>query len=256
MASDIWDLKAAFKPGSGLFGWSHSPAAIVTGRIDMDRRTFLRGMSALAAGVMVPTLRLRPGYDLHHMVGQWVGDHYDSVRYQLDLPFVVEGQAYGTDSRAIARIHTSEDDTNLDAKRRLPDVIGTFDSLWHEHGGWHRLPIINRVEHPDKCSSCPKCSSDGSLITCPKCDGEGICCDHCNNIGTLSNGACPVCRGVPYGNYRSLQVYGDKLIAAKFDDRLRAIPGVLWCSGGHGKSNPILYRSDIGIEGMIMPVVP
>lgn len=221
----------------------------------MDRRTFLKGASALAAGVMVPTLRIRQEYDLHRMVAQFCARPGEYLRYQLELPFVVEGQAYGTDGRAIARILTSEEDTNHHTTRRLPDVIGVFENMWQEHGRWRRLPQIRRVTHPDKSQPCPQCWSDGSLIECPQCEGEGIDCYCCHDWGVLSNGACPVCHGVPYGNYRSLQLYGDKMISVRFDDRLRNIPGVMWCSGGPDECDPILYRSDIGIEGMVMPVI-
>jgi hypothetical protein len=235
--------------------------------MDLTRRNFLGGISAIAAGTLVPTLRVRPDLDLHRFVAMWCDPDMVGYRYDLSRPFVVDGMSYGTDSRAIGRIITSETDTDQSEKRRLPDVLTVWDRLWKERGRWRPLPNTRLIESTAPMA-CPDCEADGSLIECPHCDGLGghidndgyaTMCPQCKGAEWLSNGACPTCHGKPWGNYRRLQPFGDALIDVAFVRKLQQIPGVMWTNSVGVVSypdkawSPILYKSDVGIEGIVMP---
>lgn len=236
--------------------------------MEIQRRAFLGGAVAAMAGAMVPTMRLRPEVDLHRLAGMWVDSGNEFVRYALNLPFAVDGMSYATDGRGMARIVASVDDINRDEQRRLPDVIGCWETLWNE-SKWSRLPDERLVQHPEPSRSdygeCPQCTKDGAIIECPHCCGVGesefgATCPQCRGEGVLSNGACVICRGRPYGPYAYLQPLGGQLVNCKYVRKIRAIPGVMWCQSKvmdrfDGKPwSPILFRSDVGIAGIVMPV--
>ena len=235
--------------------------------MEISRRGFLGGTTALVAGMLVPTLRLRSEVDLHRLVAMWCDQEEAISRYSLDLPFVVDGMSYASDGRGMARVETLDDDTS-DKLRKLPDAIACYDRFWRDSGRWQRLPEENLIRHPScRCVPCPQCREDGSLIECPQCFEGSIeldrspwidACPLCKGCGELSNGACEVCSGTTYGDYETLQPIGDQLFDVYYVHKLVAIPDVRWCRGNIVQSigQPILFRSDVGIDGILMPVRP
>ena len=60
------------------------------------------------------------------------GENEIEWKYNLRIPFVLDGQAYGTDGRAAARIKTTADDTSTD-KRQIPATMGgIWENCWTE----------------------------------------------------------------------------------------------------------------------------
>lgn len=235
--------------------------------LELNRRSFMRGVAALAAGTLVPTLRFGECH-LQKLLLPWVDRHGDyEFKYDMRLPFVVDGKAYGTDGRGIAEIIAEESSINHDCKRKLPDVVGVFGKLWKEGGVWHRLPTVNRVRHPGRNHACPACLILNAIKECNVCEGFGEywrdedgdvrtgTCPGCHGLGVVSLVDCRVCHGRAYGTYNSLQTYGDQTISVRYDYFLRQIPGVQWCRSQAGYDHPILWQSDIGIRGMVMPVI-
>lgn len=49
-------------------------------------------------------------------------------------------------------------------------------------------------------------------------------------------------------------ILGSKKIHAYYAELLSRIPGLHW-NVGAGANGPILFRSDMGIQGMVMPLV-
>ena len=65
---------------------------------------------------------------------------------------------------------------------------------------------------------------------------------------------CPVCQGEYVGRFPWIQeVYGKKIDIAYYR-RMAAIPGVEINVGVRDNDHALLFRSDIGIEGMVMPL--
>jgi hypothetical protein len=64
-----------------------------------------------------------------------------------------------------------------------------------------------------------------------------------------------VCRGEYGGRFPWIQeVYGKKIDVAYYR-RMAAIPGVEVNVGVRDDDHALLFRSDIGIEGLVMPLV-
>lgn len=226
----------------------------------MNRRDFIKATTAM---LVLPSLIVRPRVDLHRILAGFAAPEGEVFQYDIDRPFVQGNQAIATDARIMAWIPTTEADT-ADDDRRIPNCLLAQRQLYRENGGWHDLPPLKLVG-PEKCDGCPRCSWRHG---CKTCDGEGF------NAG----GVCPKCHGLAYvpqpdcwlchGNTRSRRQYpycvpmGDKLVHVRYYEKLAAVPGVRWNRGIESwKSDfttptpgPFLFRSDIGIQGLAMPI--
>lgn len=217
----------------------------------ISRRGF---MGSIASTIFLPGLIVRPKLQLHQIVAGFCSKHKFN-RYDLDEPFVQYGHAYGTDAKAMARISTTDDDTSNES-RKIPNALLVYSELWRERGRWRPLPAERLVV---AYGFCPRCSQL-DFPDCPYCDQWG--CDHCNGTGIIRDKNCPVCHGAYEGKFPWLQVMGDKLINVAHFRKLQAIPGIAW-NGSLPNSRafarertPILFKSDIGVDGMVMPVYP
>ncbi|MFA7662915.1 MAG: hypothetical protein WCX88_03285 [Patescibacteria group bacterium] len=221
--------------------------------ITVTRRSF---MAAAGSLLLLPKMLVRPKVTTDHLVKRFCDKPDCCSRWKIDEPFVMEGHGYGTDGRAIIRAEKAERDTTAEGLR-IPPATQAFSQLWVERGPWRRLPRESFVV--ERYGICPDCYE--LIRECPHCDGEG--CEACHYHGEVGNEHCPTCGGKSFDGKPCLQPFGDKLIAGHMFRRLQAIPGVMWNQGslerndfGHMARNPypILFKSDIGVEGMVMPV--
>lgn len=211
----------------------------------LDRRQFC---SLSAATVVASLLRVRPEYDLHRIVNQFC-ERQPGTRYDLTAPFVVSRMAYATDARALARIVTLVSDTDA-TTRRLPNFAMVMDMHWQPERIWRALPP---EDLSDAEGVCPRCREQG-LPKCSRCHGKG--CDEpwCNGHGIVADDFCPVCKGKYGGTFPWVQeVYGKNIDVAYYR-RMASIPGIEVNVGVRDDDHGLLFRSDIGVEGMVMPL--
>ena len=211
----------------------------------LSRRQF---GSLTAATVVASLLRVRPERDLHRAIKKFC-DREPSRRFDLTAPFVVSGLAYGTDGRALARIVTNVSDTTV-TTRKLPNVAMAMDTHWQPERIWRPLP-------PEALSDaegiCPRCR-EMDLPKCPRCHGKGCNESWCKGRGFKVEESCPVCGGEYVGRFSWIQeVYGKKIDIAYYH-RMADIPGVEINVGVRDNDHALLFRSDIGIEGLVMPL--
>ena len=211
----------------------------------LSRRQF----GTLSAATLVASLlRVRPEHELHRTVNQFCGQD-PCGRFDLTCPFVVSGLAYSTDRRALARIFTNTSDTTA-TTRRLPNVAMAMDTHWRPEPMWRPLPPEDLSDEEGICPRCRKMD----LPKCPRCHGEGCDRPWCKGRGFRVEEFCPVCGGEYVGRFPWIQeVYGKKIDIAYYR-RMAAIPGVEINIGIRDNDHALLFRSDIGIEGMIMPL--
>lgn len=211
----------------------------------LNRREF---GSLSAATVVASLLRVRPQHDLHRIVKQFCARDPDPD-YDLTAPIVVSSMAYGSDRSALARIATRAPDTDTTA-RRVPNFALVMDMHWQPERIWRPLPSENLSNAK---GICPRCREQG-LPKCSRCHGEGCAEPWCNGYGVVADEFCPVCTGKYVGNFPWIQeVYGKK-IDVGYHRRVAAIPGIEINIGVRDNDHALLFRSDIGVEGMVMPL--
>jgi len=210
--------------------------------------------------LLLPSLRIRPKNDLHGIIKNFCRSENETERkYDLRKPFVLDGQAYGTDGRAAARIVTTDNDTSTD-KRRIPVIMtSVWDDYWTERGQWFPLPAERLIAGPGPCPRCWQYFR----VTCPECHGKGwedrdagmMDCRRCHGDGEVGDPNCLICHGRLWGmNYPSRQPIENKLISVEFWRKLQAIPGVMVNVGNPDRAHPILCKSDVGVECLVMPI--
>lgn len=222
----------------------------------VTRRTALK---VIGGCLIVPSLKVRPEHDLHKIVQDFCDT--ETSRWDLMTPWVADGQAYGTDGRAAARIASDDADTDTDERSLPRNITGVWESHWTEQGVWRPLPPERLIEGEGRCPDC----CEVAMTDCENCDGEGfgfddegftVPCPKCKGEGSFSDKDCPRCHGRGWGDYPNLQPFGNKLICVAFMRKLQRIPGAMWNIGNPDKRTPILVKSDIGVESLVMPVVP
>lgn len=223
----------------------------------ITRRQFTGTVAASLAALLLPKIALQPRYDLQRMLGQWC-DNGTVRRYDLKAPYVMQSHAYATDSRAMARI--CDDGLTIDGSTRIPEcTVRVWDSHWHDDGKWQPWPRhLQLVDRDD--GVCPLCLH--KAVPCPQCDGLGEWCvlpgDHsdfclaCHGLGFVQFPDCPLCHGRQDGPVPAAALVGNKLIGLEYVDIVNRIPDVRWQRGTY-PHGPILWQSDIGISGLIMP---
>ena len=223
----------------------------------ISRRGFLGAASLF---LLAPKLLIHKSIDLHRYLAGFCMTESDrcTSRYDLTAPLFHDGRGYGTDGRAIVRIASGEPATDK-AKIKVPDCAGVYRKLWKESGRWFPVPKFRVEDLQPHWGDCPLCEPK----ECPECDGEGFTffcrgqCGTCGGHGTTAKKNCPLCHGCGSSqNMPSVLPIGDKLIGWRYLKKLNEIPGCHINVGRHCECDPFLFRSDLGIEGLVMPVAP
>lgn len=230
----------------------------------MKRRDFL---CSTASFLMLPTIRWRPAYDLHAIAATFCAKE-PYGKYDLTASYVMERFAYATDAIAMCRFSFDGADTDP-AKRRIPtQTLDVWEQFWSERPGQWFAPPRERLLAANTEQFCPRCFDH--LPDCPACNGEGDRiygdndsgytwvgdCKDCRGYGAKLDPSCPDCHGQYFGNFPSVQVVGDKLIAGHQYRRLLRVPGIMFNIGSPTRDEPIIWRSDIGLCGLQMPLDP
>lgn len=221
------------------------------------RRQFMSGVAASLGILTLPRIALQPQYDLQSLLGKWCSQE-PGTRYDLTAPYEMQGHAYATDARAMARI--VGDGMQIDGTLRIPQqTVDVWQEFWHPDGTWrplpHNLPMLDGDD-----GVCPLCLRRG--VECEACSGMGEwcvlpgdryeTCRVCAGHGYKSLPDCPVCHGRHDREIPSCAVMDDKLIGLEYLHELYDVPDVQW-NVGQQQDGPILWQSPIGIAGMIMP---
>jgi len=222
-------------------------------------------LKILGGCLLVPSLKIRPEYDLHGIVRNFCRST-DEVEWRFDLrePFVMDGNAYGTDGRAAARIVATDEDTSTDTRRLPVEITDIWADFWSTKGRWMSMPADRYVRGS---GACPRCWDNRA--ECDECFGTGEAvrttqygeilsdCKRCHGTGQISDASCEICHGRLWGDdYPCRQVVGHKLISFEFWRKVQAIPGAMVSMGGPDRLDPILVKSDIGVECLVMPMKP
>lgn len=228
----------------------------------MKRRTFAKIVGGM---LLCPVVKLEPQrIDPHRYLGMFC-DKSGLQRFDFASPFALRGHVYASDALVLVRV-ADRGATFTDAQRRLPkNVLETWDKhILSAERRWRPLEPCRFVAmEADNC--CPLCTE---LPNCPACDGEGevmteddawsgtVWCSKCCGHGVIASPDCPLCQGRFCGHdIPSVQRVGNKLVSAAYYGRLSQIPGVELNYGLRASDSPILFRSDVGISGIVMPMV-
>lgn len=224
----------------------------------VTRRQFVAGPGAAAATVLLPKLKLLAERDLHALAARWCAPPYTNYRYDLTAPYVMAGNCYATDAKAMVRFEDDAADTDGEVKipKSTTQVWGQF---WQPHAKvWRPLP--RRFELLGGDDTCWRCLRE--YVECPACAGLGAWislpgdqearCSTCLGDGYVRSPSCPVCHGRRGVKLPTVAVWGDRLIGLEYVELLRQLPDVRWnlCAD---PECPILWQSDIGLAGIIMP---
>lgn len=223
----------------------------------MQRRTFNK---ALASLLTVPLLNLQPlTIDRHKLLSMFLGESWQ--RYDLSRPYILDGFSYATDARVMARITTS-DDESLDETIKIPPLQNVWDTAFKPERQWERFHLhdIKDLVLSPIYNICPVCDdrrvSYGKEYPADE-DTALALPDYDPDDNTIRDVSCELCHGRNYEG-PSLQPIAGKKIAYRYAKKLAAIPGCeVSVSAGHGYTNghqTILFRSDVGIGGILMPV--
>ena len=224
----------------------------------ITRRQFVGGVVGAAATLLLPRLKLVPHYDLHALARKWCASE-PYMRFDLTAPYVMQDFAYATDSRAMVRF--VDDTLQTDGQLRIPKhTTEVWDSHWHPDGKWFDLPHTLLILNGDdgccyRCIranvECPQCAGCGEWVVLPGHRSQR--CEACHGSGVVYDPVCPVCHGRYDTQLPSCAVIGDKLFGLEYVSLLRELPGVRLNAAGGSEETPILWESEIGLAGMIMP---
>lgn len=220
--------------------------------MSVTRRRFVQTMSGL---LVVPLLRFQPAeIDRHKLLGLFVGGEHDSSIYKLHIPYVVGENAYASDGRIMARTWTNDDETDSEVIRIPP-----FERTWtyhfsQSHEDWRPFRLFDIQDlAPTQNAVCPLCDDRRVELDHFPADWtkELDEVDYDPSDNTVRDASCSLCHGREHIG-PSLQPIGDRHIGYEYAKKIAQVPGVEVClSGRH--TEPILFRSEAGILGMVMP---
>jgi hypothetical protein len=125
-----------------------------------------------------------------------------------------------------------------------------MEKHWQPERIWRPLPPENLSDAEGICPRCRKMD----LPKCRRCHGKGCDRPWCKGRGFKVEEFCPVYEGEYVGRFPWIQeVYVKKIDIANYR-RMSAIPGVEVNIGARDNDHALLFRSDIGVEGMVMPL--
>ncbi len=223
----------------------------------MRRRSFTK---ALASLLVVPLLKFQPEHiDRHKLLSMFLEETECTFRYDLTRPYIFGDYSYGTDGRVMARIDTDETEHDDDTIR-MPPIEQVWNLNFQPSQIWKPFKLAEYGELV--CASQSK-QYGGS---CPKCDDRRVSFgadyptdqatadelpEYDPDDNTIRDRSCFLCRGKPY-YAGSNQRVGSQLIAYRYAKKLAAIPGCEISFSGF--QNVVLFRSDAGISGIVMPI--
>lgn len=223
------------------------------------RRAFLGGVATAAASLLLPKLQLVPHYDLHALAQKWCGAPGETGRYDLTAPYVMGDNAYATDARAMVRFQDQW--MRTDGEARIPKcTTSVWQQNWLPESRWVPLPKHFTVQCGDdwvcwKCHAarkdCPQCYGSGEHICLP--GDYSMYCKACRGLGVYHDPTCEVCHGRYDIPLPTVAVIDDRLFRLEYISLLRELPNVRLNYGAGGDTFPLLWESDIGMAGMIMP---
>lgn len=158
-------------------------------------------------------------------------------RYSLQSPFFQGGWQYGTDSKIIARLPSSEPDTVPEAGGKLPKCADIFDR-YGRVTEWSELPPV---------SNCAECGGTGKA-NCKHCRGQvehRCACGHDHECDNCMDGKVTCRCYVEFGNHH---------VATWLSEKIRALPGVQWGVDPDDPGDRIFFRFDQGGSGCVMPL--
>ena len=232
----------------------------------MQRRTFSK---SLAAMLVVPLLKFQPKtIDRHELLNVFLGDdHFLGARYDLTRPYVVNQHAYASDGRIMARITTCEAEHD-DEMIKVPPV----ELVWNAHfisteRKWEtfKLADYNELVPPQSSwgATCPMCNdrriSFGDSYPTDQHTADQLP-EYDPDDNTIRDASCEMCHGKSFfgGSYQKI---GNQVIAYQYAKKLAEVPGCEVNIGAVMKHHrgsefqAVLFRSEIGIAGVLYPVV-
>lgn len=223
----------------------------------VSRRTFLASVASSVGCLVLPRLQLVPDYDLHVLAAKWCGRPGGSGRYDLTAPYVMHDHAYATDAKAMVRF--VDDTMQADGTVRIPEcTVRVWEQFWHPIR-WFDLPrqVATLTGDTGDCwqchrsdVECPFCCGVGEMVVLP---GDRVAsCKACNGTGLYHDPKCNVCHGRYDVEFPTVARIGSQLFDLTYVSLLREIPGVRLSANLAGDS-PLLWQSDLGLSGMIMP---
>ena len=229
------------------------------------RRSFAKSIASL---LMAPLLKYQPEQiDRHKLLGMFLDDiHYESRRWDLRRPYVVGDYSYASDGRIMARISTSEAEHD-DELIQIPPVEKAWSNLFQPDSFKpFRLADIDELQPAERhFGICPMClnrrvslGNNYPISTTPASELP----DYDPDDNTIRDKSCELCHGKEYTAHCYQQI-GESQICFRFAKILAEIPG---CEVSCGPvvtnfrtvdiPTPVtLFRSEIGIAGIVMPVV-
>jgi hypothetical protein len=214
---------------------------------------------------MVPLLRLQPHtIDRHKLLAMFSADN-QFYRWDLTRPYIVGGHAYATDARVMARIITTEDEHD-DESIKAPPVERAWADHYQPASKWQPFRLS---EHDQLLLTQTDAKYGGA---CPICDDRRVSYgveyptdeetsenlpDYDPDDNTIRDVSCTLCRGKPYYG-GSHQRIASELIAYHYAKRLAKIPGcevnISHKAAFLDNHTAILFRSEVGIAGVVSPV--
>lgn len=249
----------------------------------MDRRSFI-GLAATGVSLsLFPSMVINPKNDLHSLLNLFCDkDREYSFQYDLSKPYVFGKHSYSSDRVVMARIADHQSIDWGEVKLR-PD----FRSIWNNYRMKQLTESFQMAPFaysPDLAVAggynCPYCFSP--RIEAPKdwiqraermwsgeeafdqgfidyLNSRGMHSDFEETCETILDDSCTHCKGlkVENGAYQVGTAIIDVMRAAK----IAKIPGVqITVPTATPKTwwevEPLYFRSEIGIEGLVMPMNP
>ena len=163
-------------------------------------------------------------------------DHDGAVaaHYDLPKPFIFNGFQCATDGRIAVMIPADgEPNTVPSDGKRFPDAPRLLMSAHSKVKEWSPWPTAAEMIANDKQNPCAWCHGSRSM-------GRGECCD-CLQL-------CMRCMGTGV----ELRTIGAVNIAAKYEEEIRDLPGIVeWANG----EDCVVFRCGV-LLGCVMALVP
>lgn len=241
--------------------------------MSLTRRSFIKAINAAGIFAMLPAIEIRQGVSME-LVQRFCCPH-GGFRWEMGDPFVENGNATATDSRAAIRVFDSMGLADTDKPLKIPPAEKAFNELWKPEASFSALPKFEIASEPN-LSLCYHCNGNGFLGRLEECEhccgtGEeigddpyewtGMQCQHCFE-GFRSDQRCKHCKGRPEQGVGGVVHLTDELMVnASYFHLVSQLPDARWSFGGgydassvHGKCGPVMLVEFQGGQSMVMGV--